>query len=80
MFEVVFGSKCKILDKRCLISLLSQVTLQDGQRIGMFSYGSGCTATFYTVQVHHNEMLDHLQRILAKVPNRLDGRTHISPG
>ena len=65
---------------RCLISLLSQIGLADGHRIGMFSYGSGCTATFYTIQVYKNEALEQMQRVLREVPKRLEARSHITPG
>ena len=46
----------------------------------MFSYGSGCTATFYTIQVCKNEALDKMQQVLREVPKRLEARCHITPG
>jgi len=63
----------------CLISLIAQVNLVAGNRIGMFSYGSGCSATFYTIQVHQSEALEQIKRILKAVPVRLEQRNHVSP-
>lgn len=69
----------------CLASVLAQHTLQQlsGQRIGLFSYGSGFAATLYSVTVTQDctpdSALDKLVASLSDLKDRLDSRRKVSP-
>ncbi|KAJ7988199.1 hypothetical protein DPEC_G00321130 [Dallia pectoralis] len=69
----------------CLASVLAQHTPQDlaGQRIGLFSYGSGFAATLYSLRVSQDatpgSALDKLCASLFDLKNRLDSRRKVSP-
>ncbi|XP_026797832.3 hydroxymethylglutaryl-CoA synthase, cytoplasmic isoform X1 [Pangasianodon hypophthalmus] len=69
----------------CLASILAQYTPQQlaGQRIGLFSYGSGFAATLYSIRVTQDatpgSMLDKLVSSLSDMQARLDSRKKVSP-
>lgn len=69
----------------CLASLLAQYSPQQlaGQRIGVFSYGSGFAATLYSIKVSQDatpgSSLDKLTASLCDLTARLDSRKRISP-
>ncbi|KAM4706646.1 hydroxymethylglutaryl-CoA synthase, cytoplasmic isoform 1-T2 [Discoglossus pictus] len=69
----------------CLASVLAQYTTQQlaGQRIGVFSYGSGFAATLYSIKVSQDAMpgssLDKLTASLSDLKARLDSRKNVSP-
>uniref|UniRef100_A0A8C5P8I5 Hydroxymethylglutaryl-CoA synthase n=1 Tax=Leptobrachium leishanense TaxID=445787 RepID=A0A8C5P8I5_9ANUR len=70
----------------CLASVLAQYSPQQlaGQRIGVFSYGSGFAATLYSIKVSSDAMpgssLDKLTSSLSDLKARLDSRKNVSPG
>ncbi|KAG8456662.1 hypothetical protein GDO86_002445 [Hymenochirus boettgeri] len=70
----------------CLASVLAQYSPQElaGQRIGVFSYGSGFAATLYSIKVSQDAMpgssLDKLTSGLSDLKARLDSRKNVSPG
>ncbi|XP_043930044.1 hydroxymethylglutaryl-CoA synthase, cytoplasmic-like [Protopterus annectens] len=69
----------------CLASLLAQYSPQQlaGQRIGVFSYGSGFAATLYSIKVTQDatpgSSLDKLTASLSDLHRRLDLRQCVSP-
>ncbi|KAF7648266.1 hypothetical protein LDENG_00159610 [Lucifuga dentata] len=69
----------------CLASLLAQCTAAElaGQRIGVFSYGSGFAATLYSLRVTQDHTpgstLDKLVSSLKDLNLRLDSRKKVSP-
>ncbi|KAK3522222.1 hypothetical protein QTP70_033391 [Hemibagrus guttatus] len=69
----------------CLASILAQFTPQQlaGQRIGLFSYGSGFAATLYSIRVTQDatpgSMLDKLVSSLSDLQARLDSRKKVPP-
>uniref|UniRef100_A0A665VQP0 Hydroxymethylglutaryl-CoA synthase n=1 Tax=Echeneis naucrates TaxID=173247 RepID=A0A665VQP0_ECHNA len=69
----------------CLASLIAQCTPSQiaGQRIGIFSYGSGFAATLYSLRVTQDptpgSCLDKLVSSLSDLKVRLDSRTKVSP-
>uniref|UniRef100_A0A673IAF1 Hydroxymethylglutaryl-CoA synthase n=1 Tax=Sinocyclocheilus rhinocerous TaxID=307959 RepID=A0A673IAF1_9TELE len=69
----------------CLASVLAQHTPQQlaGQRIGVFSYGSGFAATLYSIKVTQDatpgSSLDKLVSSLCDLQARLDSRKKVSP-
>ncbi|XP_034296718.1 hydroxymethylglutaryl-CoA synthase, cytoplasmic isoform X1 [Pantherophis guttatus] len=69
----------------CLASLLAQYSLQQlaGQRIGVFSYGSGFAATLYSIKISQDatpgSSLDKIISSLTDLKARLDSRKCISP-
>ncbi|XP_071321985.1 hydroxymethylglutaryl-CoA synthase, cytoplasmic [Trachinotus anak] len=69
----------------CLASLIAQHTPSQiaGQRIGVFSYGSGFAATLYSLRVTQDHTpgsgLDKLVSSLTDLKVRLDSRTKVSP-
>lgn len=69
----------------CLASLMAQRTPAQlaGQRIGVFSYGSGFAATLYSVRVTQDHtpgsVLDKLVSSLSDLKVRLDSRKKVSP-
>ncbi|XP_066507839.1 hydroxymethylglutaryl-CoA synthase, cytoplasmic isoform X2 [Hoplias malabaricus] len=69
----------------CLASVLAQHTPQQmaGQRIGVFSYGSGFAATFYSIRVTQDatpcSALDKLVSSLSDLKTRLDSRKKVAP-
>ncbi|XP_065096596.1 hydroxymethylglutaryl-CoA synthase, cytoplasmic isoform X1 [Paramisgurnus dabryanus] len=69
----------------CLASVLAQQTRQQlaGQRIGVFSYGSGFAATLYSIKVTQDatpgSALDKLVSSLCDLQTRLDSRKKFSP-
>ncbi|KAM9329651.1 hydroxymethylglutaryl-CoA synthase, cytoplasmic [Gastrophryne carolinensis] len=69
----------------CLASVLAQFSPQElaGQRIGVFSYGSGFAATMYSIKVSQDPMpgssLDKLTSSLSDLKARLDSRRNVSP-
>ncbi|XP_026074969.1 hydroxymethylglutaryl-CoA synthase, cytoplasmic-like isoform X2 [Carassius auratus] len=69
----------------CLASVLAQHTPQQlaGQRIGVFSYGSGFAATLYSIKVTPDatpgSALDKLVSSLCDLQARLDSRKKVSP-
>ncbi|XP_072272769.1 hydroxymethylglutaryl-CoA synthase, cytoplasmic [Pyxicephalus adspersus] len=69
----------------CLASVLAQYSPQElaGQRIGVFSYGSGFAATLYSIKVTQDatpgSSLDKLTSSLSDLKERLDSRRNISP-
>ncbi|XP_013921161.1 PREDICTED: hydroxymethylglutaryl-CoA synthase, cytoplasmic isoform X1 [Thamnophis sirtalis] len=69
----------------CLASLLAQYSPQQlaGQRIGVFSYGSGFAATLYSIKVSQDatpgSSLDKIIASLTDLKARLDSRKCISP-
>lgn len=69
----------------CLASVLAQHTAQQlaGQRIGLFSYGSGFAATLYSISVTQDatpgSVLDTLLSSLCDLKSRLDSRRKVSP-
>lgn len=62
----------------CILSLLSTGKLTGGEKIGCFSYGSGLSASFYTIEVHGGEKLDKLNKVTSLIDERLNGRTKIT--
>ena len=54
-----------------------------GKRLGLFSYGSGLVASFYSVVVSDDfgpdSPLASLKRSIKDVPSRLDARTKVPP-
>ncbi|KAM4615034.1 hydroxymethylglutaryl-CoA synthase, cytoplasmic isoform 1-T1 [Polymixia lowei] len=70
----------------CLASVIAQHTPKQlaGQRIGVFSYGSGFAATLYSVRVTQDDTpgsgLDKLVTSLCDLKARLDSRRKVSPG
>ncbi|XP_038599677.1 hydroxymethylglutaryl-CoA synthase, cytoplasmic [Tachyglossus aculeatus] len=68
-----------------LASVLAQYSPQQlaGQRIGVFSYGSGFAATLYSLKVTQDatpgSSLDKITSSLCDLESRLDSRTCISP-
>ncbi|XP_067838494.1 hydroxymethylglutaryl-CoA synthase, cytoplasmic isoform X2 [Heptranchias perlo] len=69
----------------CLSSILGQRSAQQlaGQRIGLFSYGSGFAATLYSLRVSQDatpgSALDKLVSSLSDLQARLDSRKRVSP-
>ncbi|CAJ0946228.1 unnamed protein product [Ranitomeya imitator] len=69
----------------CLASVLAQYSPQQlaGQRIGVFSYGSGFAATLYSISVSQDatpgSSLDKLTASLSDLKARLDSRKKRSP-
>ncbi|XP_076140558.1 hydroxymethylglutaryl-CoA synthase, cytoplasmic isoform X1 [Alosa pseudoharengus] len=69
----------------CLASVIAQRTPQQlaGQRIGVFSYGSGFAATLYSIRVTQDatpgSALDKLVASLSDLQARLDSRKKVSP-
>lgn len=69
----------------CLASLLAQHTTSQlaGQRVGLFSYGSGSAATLYSIRVTQDHTpgsaLDKLVCSLSDMRQRLDSRRKVSP-
>ncbi|XP_030579813.1 hydroxymethylglutaryl-CoA synthase, cytoplasmic isoform X2 [Archocentrus centrarchus] len=69
----------------CLASLIAQHTPSQlaGQRIGVFSYGSGFAATLYSLRVTQDHTpgssLDKLVLSLSDLKTRLDSRKKVSP-
>uniref|UniRef100_UPI00398E96AF hydroxymethylglutaryl-CoA synthase, cytoplasmic isoform X1 n=2 Tax=Pristiophorus japonicus TaxID=55135 RepID=UPI00398E96AF len=69
----------------CLSSILGQRSAQQlaGQRIGLFSYGSGFAATLYSLRVTQDatpgSALDKLVSSLADLQARLNSRKRVSP-
>uniref|UniRef100_A0AAZ3R2V1 Hydroxymethylglutaryl-CoA synthase n=1 Tax=Oncorhynchus tshawytscha TaxID=74940 RepID=A0AAZ3R2V1_ONCTS len=69
----------------CLASVIAQHTPQHlaGQRIGLFSYGSGFAATLYSLRVSQDATpgsgLDKLCASLCDLKARLDSRRKVSP-
>ncbi|XP_034752233.1 hydroxymethylglutaryl-CoA synthase, cytoplasmic [Etheostoma cragini] len=69
----------------CLASLIAQQTASQlaGQRIGVFSYGSGFAATLYSLRVTQDHTpgsgLDKLVSSLSDLKVRLDSRQKVSP-
>ncbi|CAI5787609.1 hydroxymethylglutaryl-CoA synthase, cytoplasmic isoform X1 [Podarcis lilfordi] len=69
----------------CLASILAQYSPQQlaGQRIGVFSYGSGFAATLYSIKVSQDatpgSSLDKITASLSDLKARLDSRKCISP-
>lgn len=69
----------------CLASLIAQHTPSQmaGQRIGVFSYGSGFAATLYSLRVTQDHIpgssLDKLVLSLSDLKTRLDSRKKVSP-
>uniref|UniRef100_A0A3Q2WIR2 Hydroxymethylglutaryl-CoA synthase n=1 Tax=Haplochromis burtoni TaxID=8153 RepID=A0A3Q2WIR2_HAPBU len=69
----------------CLASLIAQHTPSQmaGQRIGVFSYGSGFAATLYSLRVTQDHIpgssLDKLVLSLSDLKTRLDLRKKVSP-
>ncbi|XP_056593360.1 hydroxymethylglutaryl-CoA synthase, cytoplasmic isoform X1 [Triplophysa dalaica] len=69
----------------CLASVLAQHTPHQlaGQRIGVFSYGSGFAATLYSIRVTQDatpgSALDKMVSSLCDLKARLDSRKQISP-
>ncbi|CAL8277205.1 unnamed protein product [Merluccius merluccius] len=69
----------------CLASIIAQHTPQQlaGQRVGVFSYGSGLAATLYSVSVTQDHTpgspLDKLVSSLCDLKARLDSRRKVSP-
>ncbi|GCC20261.1 hypothetical protein chiPu_0018839 [Chiloscyllium punctatum] len=69
----------------CLSAVLSQRSAQQlaGQRIGLFSYGSGFAATLYSLRVTQDatpgSALDKLVSSLSDLQARLDSRKKVSP-
>ncbi|XP_007430522.1 hydroxymethylglutaryl-CoA synthase, cytoplasmic isoform X1 [Python bivittatus] len=69
----------------CLASLLAQYSPQQlaGQRIGVFSYGSGFAATLYSIKVSQDatpgSSLDKIIASLTDLKARLDSRKCITP-
>ncbi|XP_029433711.1 hydroxymethylglutaryl-CoA synthase, cytoplasmic [Rhinatrema bivittatum] len=70
----------------CLASLLAQCSPQQlaGQKIGVFSYGSGFAATLYSLKVTQDatpgSSLDKLTASLSDLKARLDTRQCVAPG
>jgi len=68
-----------------LISYLCSESLENlpGQRLGLFSYGSGLVASFYSIVVSDNSGPDSplasLKRSIKDVPSRLGARTKVPP-
>ena len=54
--------------------------MEEGDTIGMFSYGSGVCATFFTIRVHQTEDLHALVERMALLRHRLDSRDKVSCG
>ncbi|MBN3319703.1 HMCS1 protein, partial [Atractosteus spatula] len=69
----------------CLASVIAQHTPQQlaGQRIGVFSYGSGFAATLYSIRVTQDatpdSSLDKLTASLCDLQARLDSRKKVAP-
>lgn len=69
----------------CLASVIAQHSPQElaGQRIGVFSYGSGFAATLYSIRVTQDatpgSSLDRLTSSLSDLKARLDSRRNVSP-
>ncbi|XP_005816295.2 LOW QUALITY PROTEIN: hydroxymethylglutaryl-CoA synthase, cytoplasmic-like [Xiphophorus maculatus] len=69
----------------CLASLIAQHTASQlaGQRVGLFSYGSGFAATLYSLRVTQDHTpgsaLDKLVSSLSDLRVRLDSRRKMSP-
>ncbi|XP_078287347.1 hydroxymethylglutaryl-CoA synthase, cytoplasmic isoform X2 [Rhinoraja longicauda] len=69
----------------CLSAVLAQRSAKQlsGQRIGLFSYGSGFAATLYSLRVSQDSTpgspLDKLVSSLADLQARLDSRKKVSP-
>ncbi|KAJ3605990.1 hypothetical protein NHX12_028033 [Muraenolepis orangiensis] len=69
----------------CLASVIAQYTPEQlaGQRVGLFSYGSGLAATLYSVSVTQDHTpgspLDKLVSSLCDLKARLDSRRKVSP-
>nr|AFK11330.1 hydroxymethylglutaryl-CoA synthase 1 [Callorhinchus milii] len=69
----------------CLSAVLAQRTAQElsGQRIGLFSYGSGFAATLFSLRVSSDpspgSRLDKIVSSLADLQARLDSRHRIQP-
>jgi len=63
-----------------LVSYLTSYTQQEmvGQRIGLFSYGSGFVSTFFSLRVS-NRGLDVLLESLSDVTTRLEARRKVDP-
>lgn len=58
-----------------LISHVDSATLQ-GKRIGLFSYGSGLAASFFSMRI--NGSTEHISKVL-DIPNKLAARRALSP-
>uniref|UniRef100_H3CHP0 Hydroxymethylglutaryl-CoA synthase n=1 Tax=Tetraodon nigroviridis TaxID=99883 RepID=H3CHP0_TETNG len=69
----------------CLASLIAQQTPSQlaGQRIGLFSYGSGFAATLYSIRVTQDHTpgssLDKLAYTLGDLNVRVDSKKNVSP-
>jgi len=69
----------------CLISLLVNVKREDliGRRIALFSYGSGCAASMFSVTVSSHEQstpaFDRLLKSINDVETRLNSRRVVTP-
>uniref|UniRef100_A0AAY4DSG0 Hydroxymethylglutaryl-CoA synthase n=1 Tax=Denticeps clupeoides TaxID=299321 RepID=A0AAY4DSG0_9TELE len=69
----------------CLASVLAQHTAQQlaGQRVGVFSYGSGFAATLYSIRITQDATPDSaLEKLVASLSDlqaRLDSRMKVSP-
>jgi len=64
----------------CILSLLSTGKLTGGEKIGCFSYGSGLSASFYTIEIHNGEKLNKINKVTSLIDERLNGRTKITCG
>jgi len=65
----------------CLVSfIVSHETAESlvGKRVALFSYGSGCASTFYSIKVNERAAILH-QQLKTTVLSRLKARTKISP-
>ena len=54
--------------------------MEQDDTIGMFSYGSGVCATFFTIKVNHTDDLNALVERMALLRHRLDSRDKVSCG
>lgn len=62
----------------CLLSLLGSGSVKGGEEIGMFSYGSGVCATFYTIKAHANAQLHNITLHMSQLKARLQNRHKLS--
>ena len=67
----------------CVILLAESLENLPGRRLGLFSYGSGLVASFYSIVVSDDSGPDSplaaLKKSLKDVPSRLDVRTKVHP-
>ncbi|KAK2724415.1 hydroxymethylglutaryl-CoA synthase 1-like [Artemia franciscana] len=65
----------------CLVSLLTSQTSKElaGQRVALFSYGSGLASTFYSLTIRGGEILDKLVSSLNNVRPEMEARVKVSP-